>query len=216
MWYNVTMDKMNMQIHPQFAAVMEKENMTTEDFQEEIGMSRPGAKYVLTGARVLSIGKLLEFARKHNTNLAYLLGMVTDDSPCERYTVNHRFTEIRKELGMKNGAFAAHCGITQTNLSSYNQDKSRAGSTRTLMTISKILDVSIDYILGLTEKKNWQSDDSAYPVLRIAPGEAGYLVTEGKFFLRSSDGQWLLFPDGSKQQIRSHLLIGKEVVNFGE
>lgn len=65
-------------------------------------------------------------------------------------TFGERLTALREERGIKRPAFAEMLGIPYTTLRNYEKDKREPGSD-TLIIMSRALNVSVDYLIGIED-----------------------------------------------------------------
>ena len=105
----------------------------------------------------------LEYASKlanlYNVSLNYLLGLSKEKNiNTKTNTINldiitKRLKEIRKENNLNQNNFSNKVNLSQTTYSNYERGY-RIITTKKLLKICKYYNVSIDYITGLSNKKN--------------------------------------------------------------
>ena len=65
-----------------------------------------------------------------------------------------RLKELRKEKGLSQLAMAIRLNMNQNNISRY-ENMEREADYKTLVTFADFFDVSVDYLLGRTDKRKW-------------------------------------------------------------
>jgi transcriptional regulator with XRE-family HTH domain len=75
-----------------------------------------------------------------------------------------RLKKLRKEHLMTQGETAAQLGIPRTTYSGYEKCSREAGY-EILVKLATLFNVSIDYLLGLTDEPKYRSDQNAYTFL---------------------------------------------------
>lgn len=75
--------------------------------------------------------------------------------------VGERLLDLRKDAYMTQKELAAKLKVTKATISSYENDKSEPPDI-TKIEIAKIFDVSVDYLLGLTNKPQADKDRDKY------------------------------------------------------
>lgn len=71
--------------------------------------------------------------------------------------MNLRIQELREELHMTQVRLSVELGVSQETISAYEKGK-HCPSVATLVQLSKLLHASCDYILGLTDVRQTQSN----------------------------------------------------------
>ncbi len=191
-------------IHTRFSQICRKEELTSRQVREELDLSPSHLSYIMSDKKYLATEKAITFVKNHRTNLSYLLMQTDIDLPCDTYSPHNRLKELRENAGYTKNQFAGICDMTYKTLMKYETNET-LGPLSTLLLFSSILKVSIDHLLGLTEYPRWE-DASSNPIIRnLSPGKAGYMELPHltTYFLVSDDGDWVLFPDGTKEKIIS-------------
>lgn len=78
-------------------------------------------------------------------------------------SVGIRLKKLREESELKQESLAAKLGINRSTISMYERDQ-RMPSPDVLKKYADIFDVSLDYILGKSKKRNAESDSQKYEV----------------------------------------------------
>ncbi|MEY8369597.1 helix-turn-helix transcriptional regulator [Anaerovoracaceae bacterium 42-11] len=191
-------------IHTRFSQICKREELTSRQVREELGLSPSHLSYIMNDKKYLATEKAITFIKNRKTNLSYLLTQTDIDLPCDTYSPHNRLTELRENAGYTRIEFCGICNMTYKTLLRYETNEI-LGPLSTLLLFSSILQVSVDYLLGLTEYRRWE-DASSNPIIRnLSPGKAGYMELPHltTYFLVSDDGDWVLFPDGTKEKITS-------------
>ena len=90
--------------------------------------------------------------------------------------------------------------------------------TNSFIALSDALEVSTDYLLGLTDKETWdelgsiediESGCPAYMESRLA--EDGSVMEEGMYILISKEGDTVYFPDGTSRKTGDDFFNGRSV-----
>ena len=118
---------------------------------------------------------LLSLAEEHNTNISYLLGITDINHPLDSYTPTLNLKKTLEGEGVSEQFLANKMGTARRIISEY---VSRPKYTRvaTLVKIALALNISVDYILGLTSIKQWDiliADQN--PFFLCTAGEPAYI-----------------------------------------
>lgn len=106
-----------------------------------------------------SLEQAATLANLYNVSLNYLLGLSKEKNiNIKTNTINldiitKRLKEIRKENNLNQNNFSNKVNLSQTTYSNYERGY-RIITTKKLLKICKYYNVSIDYITGLSNKKN--------------------------------------------------------------
>ena len=68
-------------------------------------------------------------------------------------TINERITDLRTMSGLSQKELADKVGVTNSTISFYEQEE-RSPSVDMIIRLSKIFNVSVDYLLGIDQKRN--------------------------------------------------------------
>lgn len=145
---------------------------------------------------------LLIMAKEENTNISYLLGITDVDHPLETYEPNLDLKGKMREANIKAPAIAEYVGTSARIIREY-VDKPRYTRINTLVGMALAMNVSLDYLLGLTPVKRWE-------LLLLKPGIPAYIYKDrecsGKvksktesvetFCLLHLDGERVILPSG--------------------
>lgn len=129
----------------------EDRDLTQKEVSELIGKSRSGYSNYESGACDLPTDILIFLAEYYNTSTDYLLG---ETQISTRHSLNNcnrnRYKELRKMNNLTQTELAERIGMSQIGYSKY--ETGRCGTPTTiLIKLSRIYNVSIDYLLGLTD-----------------------------------------------------------------
>ena len=101
----------------------------------------------------------------------------------------NRIRDLRKELELSQAQLAAKFNLSQQTISSY-ENSTREPDTETLKQLAVFFDVSLDYLLGLSDIKKFQSTVPAGPCSHPAldttalPPEAVQQIQEYEAFIK--------------------------------
>ena len=98
---------------------------------------------------------LAELAQFFNTNIAYILGVTDVDIANKNYKINVKGKEIIKKKKISVSEIASTIGSNPRIVKDILEGKSLS-RTHAILAISEILNVSIDYFLGLTDVVQWE------------------------------------------------------------
>lgn len=194
--------KKNVPIRMRFADIANKEGLSNADLARQIGCDRSYAVPLRQNAIYPSLPVMMKFVRDRQVNLSYMLCRTEFRSPCTTYEPNNRLKELRKKRKFPVAWLSSECNITPQTLRAYEQRRTEFyGNISQWVRFSEVFDVSVDYLLGLVDKEQWE-DYNMNPIFKIQKGNAGYLKSlhmESPFLL-SRDGRWVYFPDGTKME----------------
>ncbi len=77
----------------------------------------------------------------------------------EMYTIPERLEDLRKERGLTMEQLAEMTGISRSTIGSYEAEEDKDINHRNLVTLAKFYDVSVDYLLCLTENRKHPNTD---------------------------------------------------------
>lgn len=95
--------------------------------------------------------------------------------------IGERLSELRKDMGYTQQELADMLGISKFSISSYENDKTTPDDDMKVK-LAKKLNVSIDYLLGVTDEPYPYQDDVT--IVRISPKLSIQAVSEIKDFIR--------------------------------
>lgn len=99
---------------------------------------------------------LLDLARDLRTNLSYLLMQTEYDFPLASYTPELRLKELRKENKLCIVELAMKSSTAQATIRKYDSGQMEKPSLKVITSLSDVLGVSMDYLMGLTDYRTWQ------------------------------------------------------------
>ena len=140
-----------------------------KDCREELGMTQKELGYVFgvskntvsgweNGHDSMPFNKLIRFCNLYDYSLDYACGFIRRNIKYAKIKTNKikigkKLKELRSELNITQTMLAEKCGISQSTYSSYEKGKYLI-NTLTIYSICKKYNISMDYIVGRTNKKN--------------------------------------------------------------
>ena len=143
------------------------------------------------GKRLPPFQVLLDLARDLRTNLSYLLMQTEYDFPLASYTPELRLQELRKENKLCIVELAMKSGTAQATIRKYDSGQMERPNLKVITSLSDVLGVSMDYLMGLTDYRTWQEAAIAEnPFLLLEAGSAVCLLDPdgGKNYYLVTDG----------------------------
>lgn len=141
---------------------------------------------------------LLQLSSDYNTNISYLLGATDIDCPNETDTLNLDLTACLESVGITSNELAKRLKTNPVIVKEY-LTAPRYSRVHTLLAMAEALDVSIDYLLGLTSVKKWEQialqED---PFFLCNAGQSVYLYACEKDSSNSAEGYALIHADGKR------------------
>ena len=105
----------------------------------------------------------------------------TDVCENEIYSVGKRIQHHRKEQGLTREQFAEKCGLSVQAIAMI-ESGSRNFRIQTLITISRVLGLSADYLLGLSD---YDEDENILALLStLQPGDKEFIKSVIKAYIR--------------------------------
>lgn len=130
---------------------LRQQELTQADLCRITGLSTTAVSQYCTGKRIPDTASLYTLARALGTTMEWLLaGVEEEPMPERRITIGQRIRSRRQSLGLTMKDIADREGINTGGLSEMENDK-YLPSAPTLISLSRALDVSVDWLLGLTQ-----------------------------------------------------------------
>lgn len=82
------------------------------------------------------------------------------------FILRERLKELRKDNALTQAKVAKRLGIPRSTYSGYEKGVREAGY-HTLVELSNLFNVSIDYLLGITNKRNHENEKNVYEILNL-------------------------------------------------
>ena len=140
-----------MAYYPRLKDLREDRDLTQKEVAEMIGKSRSGYSNYESGACDIPTEVLIILAEYYCTSIDYLLGETQEIArhPLKNSEEN-RYKALRKKNALNQIELAKRIGMSQIGYSKY--ETGRCGTpTIILIKLARIYNVSIDYLLGLTD-----------------------------------------------------------------
>lgn len=184
------------------------------------------------GTHYPPVDVLIGIATILKTNLSYVLGLTDVNAPCDFTTepkerTLHDLMETRK---MNMRELASGMNFNYKSLHNFETELPRK-RVYSLMMLSEAINLSADYILGYTDWETWEMySQLSKPFSNVKAGSAAYIVADkdsrsikdiesaiergdGQYCLITTDGRFVLFPNGNKISIRDEMFKGAFVIN---
>ena len=144
-------------------------NNNLKDCREELDMTQEKLGYVFGVCKntvsgwenwhdTIPFNKLIKFCNLYDYSLDYAIGFIRRNIKygkikTSKKRIGNKLKEIRKELNLSQELLSRKCGISQSTYSAYERGQHLI-NTLTIYAICKTYNISMDYILGRTNKKN--------------------------------------------------------------
>ena len=132
--------------------------MTQKEMGFVFDISRKTISSWENNQRTIPFKKLIKFCNLYDYSLDYAIGLIRrnikyDKIESNKNKIGKKLKEIRKDLNITQNTLSKKCCISQSTYSSYENGKNLI-STMTIYTICITYNISMDYILDRTSKKN--------------------------------------------------------------
>lgn len=140
-----------------------------KDCREELEMTQKELGYVFgvtkntvsgweNGHDSMPFNKLIRFCNLYGYSLDYVVGFIRrnikyDKIKTNKNKIGKKLKELRDELKITQTMLAEECGISQSTYSSYERGEYLI-NTLTIYAICKKYNISMDYIVGRSNKRN--------------------------------------------------------------
>lgn len=127
---------------------------------KDIGISKDILIRAANAGVIPSTKSLVKIADYFETSIDYLLGYTEKDlfeisaNPSD---FQERIEELKKKHKIKNGAIATKIGISRSLFNTW-KDKEYTPSLEIVFQLAKFFKVSMDYLLGRTNKENYDGE----------------------------------------------------------
>lgn len=159
------------------------------------------------------LDSLIKIAEENRTNIDYILGKTDVCSPNETYELNFRLGELMKERGLTRTKLATMIGTSTKVITKYLTAPIMT-RINTIIALAEALDVSVDYLCGLTPYRVWElqiiETDTFF---LIKKGQAACILCEDGHYewcLLSEDGMNVILPDGKYYSLDDNRFEGKK------
>ena len=156
-----------------FGLLKDTTNQSCSFFSNELGVSLSRTREWVNIPIIHSIDHLIYIAKNFNVNCAYLLGLTHISVPDSSYELQVNLNEQLNDAKVSLGEFKEQCNLNTATIKHINGHDFSV-KIKKYLTIANFFDVSIDYLLGLTPFKNWETDymRAINPVAWITQGTA--------------------------------------------
>ena len=136
----------------------EELEMTQKELGFVFGVTKNTVSGWENGHDSMPFSKLIKFCNLYDYSLDYVVGFIRRNIKYDKIKTNKdkigkKLKELRNELDITQSILAKECGISQSTYSSYEKGKYLI-NTLTIYSICKKYNISMDYIVGRTNKKN--------------------------------------------------------------
>lgn len=164
------------------------------------------------------IDVLILIAKTIGTSTSYLLGQTDVRCGIDRpYGEPRSIQKIISRKGLSYKEIARRAETKPDRISSLVKSFPDI-RTNSFIALSEAIEVSTDYLLGLTDRETW---DELRSIEDIEPGypaymerllaEDGRVIEEGMYILISQDGNTVYLSDGTARKIDERFFIGRSV-----
>ena len=132
-------------------------DLSQEEMAKILNISRRAYGHYESGRNLFSIKLIVEFANYFNLNIDYLFGLSNKETVTTNYEYNNiitanRLLQIRKKLNLSQNEFGKLLNLNQRTYASYENNE-RTVNILILLNIAKILNYSLDYLIGRNNQK---------------------------------------------------------------
>ena len=136
----------------------EELEMTQKELGFVFGVSKNTVSGWENGHDTMPFNKLIRFCNLYDYSLDYAIGFIRrnikyDKIKTNKNKIGKKLKEIRNELNLTQTKLSEQCGISQSTYSAYESGKYLI-NTLTIYTICMKYNISMDYIVGRSNKKN--------------------------------------------------------------
>ena len=170
-----------------------------------------------TGKKCPPLKLLVDMTWETETNIEYALGLTDVIAKNDTNIVKPKVSELLKEQNDTILSFSKKIETTSLTIKRYSDgfSKMRLG---TLIAMADGFNVSVDYLLGLTQYRTWSEYRRMLdPFVDALPGDALHITfphpyeeMSGNVLMHPLGGK-VLFPTGKTRSIRSELFDGVKV-----
>lgn len=167
------------------------------------------------GKRCPPLQLLVDMVFETESNIEYALGLTDIAKGNDTDIIKLRLEPLLKESGFSKHSFAKSIETSSLTIDKY-LSKDIKMRVETLLSMAEGLNVSIDYLLGLTKYKTWDEYHKLIePFSGLNPGDAAYISfpdsLEGGNVLLHANGTHIVFPSGKSRSIHDDLFKGVKV-----
>ena len=135
----------------------EELEMTQKELGYVFGVSKNTVSGWENGHDSMPFNKLIRFCNLYDYSMDYVVGFIRRNIKYEKIKTNKskigkKLKELRTELKVSQTILADECGISQSTYSSYERGEYLI-NTLTIYAICKKYNISMDYIVGRSNKK---------------------------------------------------------------
>ena len=136
----------------------EELEMTQKELGFVFGVSKNNVSGWENGHDTMPFNKLIRFCNLYDYSLDYAIGFIRRNIKYDKINTNKnmigkKLKEIRNDLNLTQTKLSEQCGISQSTYSAYESGKYLI-NTLTIYTICMKYNISMDYIVGRSSKKN--------------------------------------------------------------
>ena len=133
-------------------------DMTQEKLGSIFNVKRKTISSWESNHRTIPFNKLIKFCDLYDYSLDYTVGFIRRNIrygkiKTSKIMIGENLKEIRKDLNVTQNTLSKKCCISQSTYSAYENGKNLI-STITIYTICITYNISMDYIVGRTKKRN--------------------------------------------------------------
>lgn len=131
--------------------------ITNNELAERYHIQKESVNVWLRGTHLPPLHVLLDMAKEFNTNISYLLCLTDYDLPMDCCEINLQLGSILEEQKMHRIDLFKRSGVSLTTIRRYERGTAEKPNLTVLETIANNLGVSIEYLMGLSRHRTWET-----------------------------------------------------------
>lgn len=199
--------------------LIKKSGMTLTEFAEKYNVAPVSVRRWISGESYPRLSILIDIAKENETNLSFILGRTDISTPITRYEPESKLYEALHITGISKKELGERANITSQVLSRYFS-RPRYSRIAMYLRFADILNVSVDYLLGLSDFVNWEDILLLRnPFYYCKPGDCICIHSKSSrensevsgFCLIHTDGESVIFPTGTIVKMNDSIFEGVTV-----
>lgn len=183
-----------------FPKYLKDTGLSTGKIRKEFGASQDSVAWRWMQGDYPGITFLVKMSKRFNVNIAYLLGITDIKTPNENYEIKSNLKKLMTDGHFTLTSLSKLVG-TQPSVVKKLLDDITKVRTNTIIAFSESLGVSVDHLLGLTDRKIWEIDnpiESKFSLISV--GEPAYIYFNNKksFYCFLINRDFVIMPNGDE------------------